>query len=194
MADQPQEKEMTIQEHFAGFPEAPASDTFKWIDGVGIEHMTTIRAWSGGTVYTEVAKFVARVIESGGRTASLQTAPKPAQVATTPQAAPPPATAPAAANKTGTSMQIAKIKVTPEIKDGIQRIMVELFEPNHQWSDIKAFYPTGEAAHVAFSGVTDLNFHEAGEYQINCIADYRLSEKRNSKGNQYKNLVSVRTA
>jgi hypothetical protein len=180
-------KEMTIQEHFAGFPEAPASDTFKWVDGVGIEHMTTIRAWSGGTVYSEVSKFIQNVIETGGRSAALQPAPKPAQ-------APAPTESPATANAAGTSFKVSKIKVTPEIKDGAQRIMVEIFQEGHQWADIKAFFTTGEQAHTAFSSVTDLNFNEPGEYQINCIADYRLSDKKNSKGNPYKNLVSVRPA
>jgi hypothetical protein len=181
-----EEPKVIPQEYFKGFPEAPASDTFKWIDGVGIEHMTTIRAWSGTIVYNETAKFIKHVTDSGGRTAALQSAPKPAQ-------APVPSET-ATFNATGTSMQIAKIKVTPEVKDGVQRILVELFGEGHQWADIKAFYSTGEQAHTAFSGVTDLNFNEAGEYQINCIADYRLSDKKNSKGNPYKNLVSVRTA
>lgn len=180
-----EKKEMTIQEHFAGFPEAPASDTFKWIDGLGYEHMTTIRAWSGSTLYDQIAKFVAHVAETGGRTAALQPAPKATQ-------APAPATTPATANATGTSMQISKIKVTPEVKDGAARILVELFSEGHQWADIKAYFNTGEKAHVAFSSVTDLDFNTAGEYQINCIADYRLSDKTNSKGNPYKNLVSVR--
>jgi hypothetical protein len=173
------------QDYFAGFAEAPASDTMKWIDGLGYEHMTTIRAWSGTILYNEVAKFVAKVQETGGRTAALQPAPKPAQS---------PAPAPATANASGTSLAISKIKVTPEVKDGAARTLVELFVEGHQWADIKAYYNTGEAARVAFSPVTDLNFNEAGEYTINCIADYRLSEKKNTKGNPYKNLVAVRAA
>lgn len=183
--------ETTMQEYFKGFPEAPASDTFKWIDATGIEHMTTIRAWTGKTLYTQTTEFINTLIEAGGKTAALPQAPKPQQ---TSQAPAPAESQPATANAAGTSLRIAKIKVTPEVKNGVQRIMVELFEPNHQWSDIKAFFSTGEAAHTAFASVTDLNFHEAGEYQINCIADYRLSDKKSSKGNPYKNLVSVRPA
>ena len=62
-----EEKKVTPQEYFAGFPEAPASDTFKWVDGLGIEHMTTIRAWDGSNLYQQVAKFVAKVTETGGK-------------------------------------------------------------------------------------------------------------------------------
>jgi hypothetical protein len=173
------------QDYFAGFPEAPASDTMKWIDALGFEHMTTVRAWSGTILYKEVAKFIATVQETGGRTAALQPAPKPVQ-------APAPSTEPATANAAGTSLQIKKIKVTPEVKDGASRILVELFMDGHQWADIKAYFNTGEQARAAFSPVTDLNFNEAGEYAIDCTADYRLSEKKNSKGSPYKNLVAVR--
>lgn len=70
-----EEKASTIQEYFAGFPEAPASDTFKWTDGAGFEHMTTIRQWSGSTLYEQVAKMVARVLETGGKPAGF--APPP---------------------------------------------------------------------------------------------------------------------
>lgn len=182
-------KEMTIQEHFAGFPEAPASDTFRWIDGFGIEHMTTIRAWSGSTLYEQSAKFINHVMETGGKTAALQPAPKPAQA---PAPAWPNEKEEAASNPAGTSFKVSKIKVTPEIKDGASRIMVELFAEGHQWADIKAFYTTAEQATVAFGDVTQLDFNTAGEYSINCIADYRLSDKKNSKGNPYKNLVRVR--
>jgi hypothetical protein len=180
-------EEENVKDYWKSFPEAPFSDTFRWIDGNGFEHMVTIRGWTFQAMYQTIAKAEAFILESGGRTAALQPAPKPAQ-------APAPSTESATANAVGTSMQIAKIKVTPEVKDGVQRILVELFAIGHEWPDIKAFYSTGEQAHTAFSGVTDLNFNEAGEYQINCIADYRLSEKKNSKGNPYKNLVSVRTA
>jgi hypothetical protein len=177
-------EEIKVQDYWHGFPEAPASDTFKWIDALGYEHMTTIRAWTQATLYEQVSKFVANLTETGGRTAALQPAPKPAQ-------APAPTTAPVA-NATGTSMQINKIKVTPEVKDGVSRVIVELFAEGHKWADIKAFYDTGEKARVAFSPVTDLDFNVAGEYQIACVADYRLSEKKTSAGNPYKNLVSVR--
>jgi hypothetical protein len=173
------------QDYFQGFPEAPASDTFKWIDALGYEHMTTIRAWSGTILYNELSKFVAYLEETGARTAALQPAPKPAQA---------PAPKPAIANASGTSFKISKIKVTPEIKDGAQRIMVELFQDGRQWADIKAFYTTSEAAQTAFSSVTDLDFKTASEYQINCIADYRLSDKKNTKGKPYNNLVAVRPA
>ena len=180
-------EEQNVKEYWKDFPEAPFSDTFRWVDGNNFEHMVTIRGWTFQAMYQTIAKAEEFILESGGRTAALQSAPKPAQ-------APAPTAAPATANPAGTSLQIKKIKVTPEVKDGVARTLVELFGEGHQWADIKAYFNTGEAARVAFSAVTDLDFNTAGEYAISCIADYRLSEKTNSKGNPYKNLVAVRLA
>lgn len=176
-----EEKKVSHQEYWQGFPEAPASDTFKWVDGEGFEHMTTIRAWTGKGLYQQVAEFVAHVKDTGGRTNAPAQAPAPssAPIASTP------------ATDTG-SLQIAKLKVTPEVKDGKSRILVELFCEGHQWADIKAFYNDANAAAAAFSGVTSLDFSTAGEYSISMIADYRNSDKKNSKGNPYKNLVNIR--
>jgi hypothetical protein len=174
--------EQTPQDYFKGFPEAPASDTFKWVDAQGFEHMTTIRAWTATALQGEVVKFTAKIAETGGKTAALPTAPKPATAKEQP-----------VADANGTmSASIAKIKVTPEVKDGKKRILVEMFEANHQWADIKAFFNDPNQAAAAFSGVTQLDFSEAGEYQINFTADYRNSDKLNTKGKPYKNFVNAR--
>lgn len=178
-----EEKKLTSQEYWQGFPEAPASDTFKWIDGEGFEHMTTLRAWNGGSLYKSIAEFVSHIKESGGRNLVPQQAPAPV-TATSP--------APVKPQEGTQSLAIKKIKVTPEVKDGKPRTMVELFGDGHQWADIKAFYDTPSAAAAAFASVTGLDFSAAGEYSIDFIADYRLSEKKNSKGNPYKNLVNIR--
>ncbi len=177
-----EEKKVTHQEYWQGFPEAPASDTFKWVDGEGFEHMTTIRAWTGEGLYQQVSKFVAHVKDTGGRTNAPVHAPAPVAAPT-----------PSALADTGTmSLRIGKIKVTPEVKDSKSRIMVELFAENHQWADIKKFFDNSSQASAAFASVTSLDFSVAGEYTVDFIADYRNSEKLNSKGNPYKNLVNVR--
>lgn len=175
------------REYWKGFPEAPFSDTFKWTDGNGFEHMTTVRGWALMPFMSSIQNTVKHITDSGGKNNKPAQAPAPE-----PRLDQAPAPAKDEANPTGLSFQVSKLKVTPEIKDGAQRIMVELFAEGHQWADIKAFYSTAEQAAVAFADVTGLDFHVAGEYSINCIADYRLSDKKNTKGNPYKNLVRVR--
>jgi len=175
-------KKVTPQEYWQGFPEAPASDTVKWVDKDGFEHMTTLRAWTGDGLYQQIAKFVANVKDTGGRTTVPVHAPAPVAPA-----------APSAVAETGTmSLRIGKIKVTPEVKDGKPRIMVELFAGSHQYADIKKFFDNNSQASAAFAAVTSLDFSIAGEYTVDFIADYRNSEKMNTKGNPYKNLVNVR--
>jgi hypothetical protein len=66
------EKQVSPQEYWKGFPEAPYSDTFKWIDGAGFEHMTTVRQWSGTGLYSSVGKMVALILETGGKPANVR--------------------------------------------------------------------------------------------------------------------------
>ena len=140
-------------------------------------------------MYQTIAKAEAFIMESGGRTAALQ--PSPEACASTqhlPQHPQPP-------TPLGLPLQVSRDQSHARSKGRrTARTLVELFGEGHQWADIKAYFNTGEAARVAFSAVTDLDFNTAGEYAISCIADYRLSEKTNSKGNPYKNLVAVRLA
>ena len=60
------DKEQTAQEYWSGFPEAPVSSTFKWIDPDGFDHMTTFRAYSGGQLLQIVDKFKQEVLAIGG--------------------------------------------------------------------------------------------------------------------------------
>ena len=58
------------QEYFSGFPEAPASDTFRWVDNLGNEHMTTLRAWTAEGLSSTIRKFINHEWEQGAK--SLQ--------------------------------------------------------------------------------------------------------------------------
>jgi hypothetical protein len=60
----------TVQEYFKDFPEAPASDTFKWVDQLGNEHMTTLRAWSPEGLSQAIRNFVNREFEQGAKSLS----------------------------------------------------------------------------------------------------------------------------
>ena len=61
------EKKPTPQEYWKGFPEAPASDTFKWVDAKGFEHMTTLRAWSADGLEKQISTFSEYIEEAGGK-------------------------------------------------------------------------------------------------------------------------------
>lgn len=64
-----EKKKVSPQDYYSGFPEAPASDTCKWVDAGGFEHMTTIRAWSVAGMSTQIAEFYADVTTAGGKPA-----------------------------------------------------------------------------------------------------------------------------
>lgn len=61
------EENKTPQEYWKDFPEAPFSDTFKWTDGNGFEHMTTIRGWQFSSMYQSIAKAETHILETGGK-------------------------------------------------------------------------------------------------------------------------------
>jgi len=74
MSDQPQvqvqeQKEIKHpdpREYWQGFPEAPFSDSFKWIDTQGFEHLSTVRGWQFSTLLTTIQRATAHIAEIGG--------------------------------------------------------------------------------------------------------------------------------
>jgi hypothetical protein len=71
-----QEKKVSMQDYWKGFPEAPATDTIKWVDMNGFDHFTTIRAWTPSSLKKAVDEFISRVVAEGGKSIS-QLAPAP---------------------------------------------------------------------------------------------------------------------
>jgi len=64
-----EKKEQTAQEYWKGFPEAPYSNTFKWVDAGGFEHMTTIRAYSPKTLLGQIDVVQGEILAREGRAA-----------------------------------------------------------------------------------------------------------------------------
>jgi hypothetical protein len=64
---QDQQQEVSLQEYWKGFPEAPLSDTFKWVDEDGFEHMTTVRGWGDKSLSAGLAKVKALIQDNGGK-------------------------------------------------------------------------------------------------------------------------------
>lgn len=72
---------MTIEEtkkYFEGFPESPASDTFKWVDAHGYEHMLTLRAWHVKPLMNAIEEAQVVIAEIGGKPISTQSKVSPA--------------------------------------------------------------------------------------------------------------------
>jgi hypothetical protein len=66
---------MAIEEtkkYFEGFPEAPASDSFKWQDAQGYEHMLTLRAWHVKPLMNAILEAQMAIVEVGGKPISNQ--------------------------------------------------------------------------------------------------------------------------
>ena len=57
-----------VRKYWEGFPEAPASDTFKWLDEDGFEHMTTVRAWTASSLVEMIGRAKEAIKTVGGKT------------------------------------------------------------------------------------------------------------------------------
>jgi hypothetical protein len=66
-----------LKEYWSGMPEAPCSDTFKWVDANGFEHLMTFRGWSGEGVLKTVAAAIEHILEQGGIAPANRVAPPP---------------------------------------------------------------------------------------------------------------------
>lgn len=90
------------------------------------------------------------------------------------------------------TMEIKRVKVEPQ-PDG--KIKVSLFADGHKWPDLymtqkldatlKALAQTGYEWTPEF-------LSKVSEYDMSFYADWRNSDKLNSKGNPYKNIVAFR--
>jgi hypothetical protein len=72
MEQDEKDKLQETKEYWAGFPEAPASDSFKWVDTQGFEHLTTIRAWTPSNLFSQMGKMQAAIIATDGKPVSTQ--------------------------------------------------------------------------------------------------------------------------
>jgi hypothetical protein len=74
----PDETKPNLQDYWKDFPEAPFSDTFKWVDADGFEHMTTVRGWGDKSLSDGITKAKALIQYNGGKpVGKFPTAPAP---------------------------------------------------------------------------------------------------------------------
>lgn len=65
------------KEYWQGFPEAPYSDSFKWTDQNGFEHLSTVRAWTGRGLLTGIEKMTSNIIDLQGKPMNGKAQPAP---------------------------------------------------------------------------------------------------------------------
>src|SRR5258706_5467186 len=70
-----EEKVLTPQEYYKDFPEAPFSDSFKWLDAEGFEHIATIRSWSANSGMGAIESAKKIIVDIGGK--PVNNLPKP---------------------------------------------------------------------------------------------------------------------
>lgn len=77
MTDQEAQTLEEAKKYFEGFPEAPYSDSFKWVDSNGFEHLSTVRAWTGKTLLSGVQKATLAIAAQEGKPVSNRPIPAP---------------------------------------------------------------------------------------------------------------------
>lgn len=159
----------------------------------------TSRDW--GLVLEDIDRFAHYMLDKGWKFDGALEASPPAKATEQPKPAadgPKPAGAGQAKPPIDTSintMEIAKVKVEPQA-DG--KIKIGLFAKGHQYADLFINAANYEAALklLANTGYEwDAEYlNKVAEYDMHFFADWRNSDKLNSKGNPYKNVVALRSA
>ena len=155
----------------------------------------TVKA-SGANVNAAVDDLyqgIAHGIDTYGWTVEQTNAPKQAAPASSP--APAPQSVVGALPIIDTSintMEIVKVSVAPQ-QDG--KIKIGLFWQGHKYADL--FMTMGldatlkALANTGFEWTAEF-LSKPAEFDMHFYADWRNSEKLNSKGNPYKNIVALR--
>lgn len=119
---------------------------------------------------------------------SLPGAKKSAPAATPPSAAP---TSPS--EEAGGVIHASKMSVGPR-QDG--KVDIKFFAASHKWADIVVVRDAEEAIAVlsVIAPFSAADLQVAAEYPVDVFVRFVYSEKKNSKGNPYKDLVDIQQA
>lgn len=175
----------TPQEYYKDFPEAPFSDTFKWVDSNGYEHMITVRSWSATSLLQALKQTQEHITEFGGtpvNKTNLQQKP----VSTEPTYHP--------VEEGLQTLLVAKVEVTPKPDNKVE---LKLYGENDKYPRL---YHNGTVDQVLTAlSVTGLDWKKeqltvANSINAKFYADWRNSEKLNSNGKPYKNIQGYRPA
>jgi hypothetical protein len=204
MNEEQKQKHQEMQAYWQGYPEAPFSDTFKWVDAAGFEHMTTVRQWSGEGLYNSTAKMIALITETGGKPANQRPpmAPAPVMPAIVNQAleegekevaqnlqAALDGVEPAPAGKQWLTMDIARMVIKPEPGD---LYTLELYASGHKWPDLRASKRKLNVVQGLIKHITDPAIAtKPQDLSVNAIA-YYLEGKPKDSGGYWLDLYHIR--
>lgn len=152
MLDQAQNETLKeAKEYFSGFPEAPYSDSFKWVDANGFEHLSTVRSWTGGALLSGIEKATLAIVNKGGKPVSNKPAPAP-------------------------SPESQKVQLTTEdglpVVDAEQKpVMVSLPPGTHLFTVKEVFHDTNRdgSKHMLKVVVAEEYQYSNGKYGISCF-------------------------
>lgn len=176
-------EKITPQEYYKDFPEAPFSDTFKWVDSNGYEHMITVRSWSATSLIQAIKQTQEHIGEFGG---TPPTKMQPKQASNEPTYHP--------VEEGLQTLLVAKVEVTPKPDNKVE---LKLYGENDKYPRL---YHNGTVEQVLTAlSTTGLDWKKeqltvASSINAKFFADWRNSEKLNSNGKPYKNIVGYREA
>lgn len=183
--------------------EAPASVNFYFVTKKGYNCQLTLRDTDEVRLLDRMSQIVTH-LESigcqpkpvGQQPENKQPAPKPNGNGQPAAPLPPPAgkpapAAPAAAPRERQSTAVVKMKVTP-LEGG--KVSVDFFAAGHQYADVyDRLDPKQLLAMLAPTGAWTLEHLAAvATYQVSFVVEWEFSERINSKGNPYKNILAIR--
>lgn len=176
------------------------SMNWQMVDGFGGNVQITMRAGelAGWAAVMGVRKEFCEKAQQSGWTfpgvVKVQAAPAPLPANTTATPAPAPmgatsTTAPANGNGV-LSVTSSELRVTPRT-DG--KVDLAFWNAGRKYEEIKATKSPDDAIRLlAPTGVwTKDNFTAVGTFGLPVSIEYRLSDKRNSKGNPYKDILKI---
>ena len=190
-----QEAETVMQPYEAGF----STNFFLTHPVMGRQQFTFRGAFATDWTYVmvEAGEFVKHMREKGWQTEGDMTHPAPAQPsrpqnsAGSAPAAPTRATATPTATQSGLqTLDIIKLEIEPQA-DG--KAKLKFYSAGHKYPDLYSTLPIGNCvALLADVGEwTQEYFEKAGIYDVEFVAEWKNSDKLNSKGNPYKDIVRL---
>jgi hypothetical protein len=216
------EYEIPVSELLSAPPpaESPFSLNWRMVDGAGCEVQVTMRAGVNRQVMTEVMRERKQFLEAAqlaGWTFTAASKPAPVaapsngtvdfkqavEAARNGQWQPPAPTGPVAANVAGGSFaskpreSFVAVKMDVVLRpDG--KLNVNFYAAGHQYPDMYVTKTPAEmVAALAKTGPWTVaeHFSKPGIFEgLNLLVEYTLSDKKNSKGNSYKDLADIRPA
>lgn len=197
------------QEYWQGFPEAPYSDSIKWVDGAGFEHLSTCRAWSGPDLYNNVARMIANIQETGGepiRTVrpSGPVAPPPEIPKAVQQAMAEGDNAGAAelqaalddvgeppTGKKWLTMNVSRMVIKPEPGD---LYTLEVYQSGHKWPDLRVNKRKIESVRGLVKHITSADPTKPQDLTINATAYYCEGKAKDNGQGFWLDLYALRPA